>query len=107
MDANQALVLVPAKPPTHRPVRTAPSDPPPASERSKTSDIRLAGASPAARERAVQPHHVMLSYNWGDKTATGSYDMQELVKCIAAELRRNNLTVWMDVDKMNGVIIDA
>ncbi|KAJ3189667.1 hypothetical protein HDU82_003951, partial [Entophlyctis luteolus] len=107
MDANQALVLVPAGPPTHRPVRTALADPPPASEQSETSDSRLAGVSSPARETTVQPHQVMLSYNWGDKTATGSYDVQELVKCIAAELRRNNLTVWMDVDFMNGVVIDT
>ncbi|KAJ3373768.1 hypothetical protein HDU84_000949, partial [Entophlyctis sp. JEL0112] len=107
MDANQALVLLPTRPPVHRPVRTALSDPLPASEQSKTSDSRPAGACQAALETAVQPQQVMLSYNWGDKTATGRYDVQELVKCIAAELRRNNLTVWMDVDFMNGVIIDT
>ncbi|KAJ3199612.1 hypothetical protein HDU82_000290 [Entophlyctis luteolus] len=57
MDANHALVLVPAGPPAHRPVRTTLSDPP-----HQTSDIRLAGASSAARGTAVEPHQVMLSY---------------------------------------------
>ncbi|KAJ3200990.1 hypothetical protein HDU82_008458 [Entophlyctis luteolus] len=50
---------------------------------------------------------------WGVKTAGGKYDMQELVKCIAAELKSSNLSVWMDVERgvdsvplMNGVIHD-
>ncbi|KAJ3198785.1 hypothetical protein HDU82_001034 [Entophlyctis luteolus] len=86
MDANQALVLIPTGPPAHRPVRTAPSDFPPTSEQSKTSDSRL---------------------------AVGKYDMQELVKCIAAELKSVNLSVWMDIERgidsvplMNGDILD-
>ncbi|KAJ3201170.1 hypothetical protein HDU82_008310, partial [Entophlyctis luteolus] len=45
--------------------------------------------------------------SWRDKTATGKYDVQELVKCVVDELKSINLTVWMDVDKMNGVLIDT
>ncbi|KAJ3391586.1 hypothetical protein HDU84_005712 [Entophlyctis sp. JEL0112] len=78
-------------------------------ESNERVDVFLASrATPAvAHETVLAPHQVMLSYNWGVKTATGKYDMQELVKCIAAELKSINLSVWMDVDKMNGVIIDT
>ncbi|KAJ3209227.1 POC1 centriolar protein A, partial [Entophlyctis luteolus] len=110
MDADQALVLISK----HLRVPPASTDPPAASEQSKPSDTRFARPAPASTtETAIAPHQVMLSYNWGVQTATGKYDMQELVKCIAAELKRSNLSVWMDVDLgidsgplMNGDILD-
>ncbi|KAJ3205944.1 hypothetical protein HDU82_004871, partial [Entophlyctis luteolus] len=101
-DPQHALVLEPAASLAHDPIPPAA-----ASEQSQASEARLAGAAPAGTLYTVAPHQVMLSYNWGDKTATGKYDIQELVKCIAAELKSINLSVWTDVDKMNGIIIDT
>ncbi|KAJ3201212.1 POC1 centriolar protein A, partial [Entophlyctis luteolus] len=106
MDLDQALVLVSAEPPP-LPDLIEP-------EQTQTSDSRSTGPVPAAaHETAIAPHQVMISYNWGVKTAAGKYDMQELVKCIAAELKSSNLSVWMDVERgvdsvplMNGVIHD-
>ncbi|KAJ3204107.1 hypothetical protein HDU82_006071 [Entophlyctis luteolus] len=107
-----ALVVVSARSSRRPAVGYGPADRLESSERVKAN---LAGsATPAVdHETVLAPHQVMLSYNWGVKTATGKYDMQELVKCIAAELKRSSLSVWMDVERgvdsvplMNGVIHD-
>ncbi|KAJ3376500.1 hypothetical protein HDU84_009830, partial [Entophlyctis sp. JEL0112] len=109
---QHALVLVSAVSPVHPPIPLGLIVSPAASGQSQTSEVRLAGPAPA-RENADAPHQVMLSYNWGVKTAAGKYDMQELVKCIAAELKSVNLSVWMDIERgidsvplMNGDILD-
>ncbi|KAJ3200727.1 hypothetical protein HDU82_008665, partial [Entophlyctis luteolus] len=106
-----ALVLEPAASPAHPPIQPGLIVPPSASEQSQASEARLPG--PVTAAKTVAPHQVMLSYNWGDKTAAGKYDMQELVKCIAAELKSVNLSVWMDIERgidsvplMNGDILD-
>ncbi|KAJ3377737.1 hypothetical protein HDU84_008260, partial [Entophlyctis sp. JEL0112] len=70
-----------------------------------TNDRQLAHCLPEVDAEADQAlvvcpePEVWLSYIWGDRTATGKYDMQELVKCIAAELKRRNLSVWMDIER--------
>ncbi|KAJ3200875.1 hypothetical protein HDU82_008534 [Entophlyctis luteolus] len=110
MDADHALVLISA----HLRVPPALTGPPAAYDQSKPSDSHPARPAPASTcETAITLHQVMLSCNWGVQTATGKYDMQELVKCIAAKLKCSNLSVWMDVDLgidsvplMNGDILD-
>jgi hypothetical protein len=45
-----------------------------------------------------QDIHVMISYNWGN---------QRMVKRIAKYLRDHGITVWIDVDNLQGSIVEA
>ncbi|KAJ3376369.1 hypothetical protein HDU84_000288, partial [Entophlyctis sp. JEL0112] len=107
-----ALVVVSARPSDRPAVADGPGDRLDSFERVE-AHLPDRAAPAVADEPVLTGHQVMLSYNWGVKTATGKYDMQELVKCIAAELKSSNLSVWMDVERgvdsvplMNGVIHD-
>ncbi|XP_052699969.1 uncharacterized protein LOC128177327 isoform X2 [Crassostrea angulata] len=51
-----------------------------------------------AEQEAHDTGHIMLSYNWGD---------QKTVLKIRDRLREKGLTVWMDVDNMEGSILEA
>ena len=44
--------------------------------------------------------HIMLSYNWGRRTADGGYENQKLVKRVHAELCKLGYKVWLDVEEM-------
>jgi hypothetical protein len=62
------------------------------------SDDESGPARTAKLETSASQSHVMMSYQW---------DSQSTVKRIVAELKRRQYLVWLDVECMQGSIMDA